>query len=544
MTDVTPTDVLPHADQAPPASEIDRLVPGGLPPEDLDPLADGILMAHQVRWVEDTSTLKLCEKGRRTGITWAEALDSTLTAAASMRADGLNVFYIPDAKEKGREFIDVCARFARHVAKELLSVEEFLFEDRQGDGSSRHITAWRVRFASGHQVTALSSRPAAIRGLQGRVIIDEAAFHQDVGQVIDACNALLIWGGQIRIISTHNGATNPFNQLVKDSRAGRYDYSVHRIPFDEAVAAGLYERVCLIKGETATPEGKTAWYRKIRRSYGPRVEAMREELDAIPREGDGVLLPLPLIEACQTPEYKVVRWYPPADGFVDWPAHLRRAHMENWLAEHVDPLLAALPADRSHAVALDFGMSVDRTCMPIGYTAQDLTRHVPLIIELARCPYDQQRQMALHVLHRVPRWGRMIADANGNGQALAQELRQEFGPERIEELHANDTWYREHGTPFQAAFQGRAMLIPADLDVRDDLSQFRVVAGVPKMPRSVRLMGSDGGKRHGDAGVALLYFHAASQAEHQEYLYIPVRPETVTRQMRLTSGLRARRGSY
>ena len=61
-------------------------------PADLDPLADGILMRHQAEWLEDDSLLKLAEKGRRTGITFAEALDDTLIAMAARSAGGSNVF--------------------------------------------------------------------------------------------------------------------------------------------------------------------------------------------------------------------------------------------------------------------------------------------------------------------------------------------------------------------------------------------------------------------------------------------------------------------
>ena len=92
------------------------LAPSQLP-SDHDPLADGILMAHQIAWLEDTSPLKLAEKGRRTGITYAEALDDTITAASSREAGGDNVFYIGDTKEKGLEFINYVAHFARIVSK-------------------------------------------------------------------------------------------------------------------------------------------------------------------------------------------------------------------------------------------------------------------------------------------------------------------------------------------------------------------------------------------------------------------------------------------
>ena len=68
------------------------------------------------------------------------------------------------------EFIGYVAHFAKIVAKELVDVEEFLFEDQLEDGTSKYISAYRVTFASGFRVEALSSRPENIRGLQGVVV--------------------------------------------------------------------------------------------------------------------------------------------------------------------------------------------------------------------------------------------------------------------------------------------------------------------------------------------------------------------------------------
>lgn len=508
--------------QTVPRSTIDDLVPGGLPPEDLDPLKDGILMAHQAAWVADHSELKIAEKGRRTGFTFAEATDSTLIAAAKKSAGGDHTWYIGDTKEKGLEFVMVCARLARSMAKELLSIQEFVFFDTLPDGSSRDINAYRIRFASGFQIAALSSRPAAIRGLQGRVVIDEAAFHENVRAVIDACNALLIWGGVIRIISTHNGSLNPFNELLKETREGKTDYKIHRATFDDAVANGLYERVCLIRGWTFSAEGKDNWYRRIRRSYGSRREAMREELDAVPSEGEGALLPLVWIENCSRAAYHVKRWEPPATStsgdFNDWPEATRRSEMQGWLEREVKPLIEAFPPNVTTALGEDFAMRQDRTAFAIGYTAQDLTRHVPLIVEFLRCPYDQQKQALFAIVTWLRRFSAAILDANGNGMVLAQEARMKFG-DRIIELMANDAWYREYTPKFRAAFEDRMIWIPADRDTRDDLRQFRVINGVGKIPRDVRTTGTDGGRRHADSAVALLNFYAATLADVVEIDY-------------------------
>ncbi len=174
-----------------PDSLPDALPRGSEIPDNLDPLAAGALMQHQIDWIADDSTLKVCEKGRRTGITFAEALDCTLIAAAKRSAGGQNIFYIPDSKPKGREFIRHCAHFARNVS-EMLTIEDGIYFDMREDGTTKAISSYIMRFASGFRIEALSSGPENIRGLQGTVVIDEAAFHRNVNEVIDAVGALLM----------------------------------------------------------------------------------------------------------------------------------------------------------------------------------------------------------------------------------------------------------------------------------------------------------------------------------------------------------------
>ncbi|QRY97390.1 hypothetical protein JT366_09305 [Sphingomonas paucimobilis] len=107
-------------------------------------------------------------------------------------------------------------------------------------------------------------------------MIDEAAFHKDVRAVLDAVNALLIWGGKIRIISTHNGVLNPFNELIREAKAGKVPYSLHFIPFSKAVENGLYKRVCLLRGKEWSQEAQDEWEAKIRGAYGVRTAQMRQ----------------------------------------------------------------------------------------------------------------------------------------------------------------------------------------------------------------------------------------------------------------------------
>lgn len=305
-----------------PAQLPDELPRGGEIPDDLDPLADGVLMAHQAEWIADDSVLKICAKGRRTGITFAEALDCTLIASAKRSAGGQNVFYIPDTKPKGREFIGYCAHFSKTVANEMLTIEDGIFFDIREDGTTNAISSYIIRFSSGFRIEALSSRPENIRGLQGTVVIDEAAFHRDVREVIDAVGVLLIWGGKIRIISSHNGVTNPFNELIREAQAGKNGFVIHTYTFGDAVVNGLFKRVCLIKGEEWTAEKESEWEAKIRSAYGTRTAKMRQELDAIPTEQEGAALTRVMIENCMEKGIPVIRWAC-KDEFKNEPDHVR-----------------------------------------------------------------------------------------------------------------------------------------------------------------------------------------------------------------------------
>lgn len=48
--------------------------------------ADQVLLPYQRRWIADTSQLKIAEKSRRTGLTWAEAAEAALSGSMSPEA--------------------------------------------------------------------------------------------------------------------------------------------------------------------------------------------------------------------------------------------------------------------------------------------------------------------------------------------------------------------------------------------------------------------------------------------------------------------------
>jgi phage FluMu gp28-like protein len=488
----------------------DEFTRGSEIPETLDPLTEGILMKHQADWLADKSDLKLAEKGRRTGITFAEALDDTLIAASSRAAGGDNIFYIGDTKDKGREFIGYVAHFARIVAKELLAIEEFIFEDVKADGSSQMISAFRVRFGSGFRIEALSSRPENIRGLQGIVVIDEAAYHKDVRGVLDAVNALLIWGGKIRVISTHNGVLSAFNELIREARAGKNPFSVHFIPFGDAVKNGLYKRVCLIKGKVWSQEAETEWEGKIRASYGPRTAQMQQELDAIPSDAEGAALTRVQIENIMQAGIPVLRLDKP-DTFKNANQDIRKADIRDWCEKHLRPVLEKLDPSLRHVFGEDFARSGDATAIMVFAVGRDLVRRCVLVVELHNIPFEQQRDILFYVVDRLPRLQAGALDAGGNGAYLAEVAAQRYGS-KIFEVKFSQEWYRLEMPPFIAAFGDGSIVLARDEDILRDHQALQFVGGYIKVPDGFTYKGANGLGRHGDTAIAsALAWYASRQ---------------------------------
>jgi phage FluMu gp28-like protein len=169
-------------------------------------MTEEVLLPYQKAWIEDTATVKVWEKSRRIGASYVEALASVLEAAKAKEAGGQSSYYLSYSKEMTQQFARDCAFWAKHIHAVGVELDEVVLNDADTD-----ITVYRVTFASGYQIWCLPSVARSLRSKQGRVIIDEAAFVDDLDELKKAAMALLMWGGCVRILSTHNGDDNPFN---------------------------------------------------------------------------------------------------------------------------------------------------------------------------------------------------------------------------------------------------------------------------------------------------------------------------------------------
>lgn len=467
-------------------------------------LSSAILLPYQQRWISDRSPVKVAEKSRQIGFSWCEAADCALTAAA---AGGMDCWIVSVNEDSAREFIGDVAFWARVYQLSAEKMQQMALRDE-----SKDILSFRINFASGFRVTALSSRPSNLRGKRGKVVIDEFGFHDNPGELMKAALALLMWGGQLSIFSTHNGVESEFNQLIGDIRAGKKPYSLHRVTFDDALADGLYKRIALKLGLPVTEEAQEQWKDDLLARYGSDAD---EELFCIPSRSGGIYFSRALVELRMSDRYSVLRLTLP-QSFTHQSEEYRGAFIEGWCQDNLRPILSSFDSSCRSFFGMDFGRSGDLSAIAPILEGQDLKRWCPFLLEIRNCPFEAQKQLLFYLvdgLERHTRFSGGAMDKTGNGAFLAEVAAQKYGTSQIQEIHMTQQWHMESWPRYKAALEDGDIVLPKDLDVLDDHRQVKVVNGIAKVPEGARYKGSDGGQRHGDAAIAFCLAWNASVSE-------------------------------
>lgn len=484
--------------------------------EIIDPTT--ILLDYQIELNASVSLfgLTVIEKSRRIGATWGLSVEAVLSSSLAKGEGGMDTLYMGTSMDMAREFIDACADWARAIMPAVIEQDEFIFKEQLKDGGEKDILAFRIKFASGHQIVALSSAARSLRGRQGLVIIDEAAFHDDLEEVLKAAMAMLVWGGKVVVISTHNGFENAYNQLINEIRRGARPGNVIRVDLDDALRGGLYKRICEVTGKEWSLDLQDEWRDNLVASYGEDAE---EELYCVPKDGAGSALSRALIEKNMTADAPVVRWQKNS-SYAEEPDHIREADCRDFCEKELAPLLSKLaPNLRSH-LGEDFARSGDLTVMVPFQVMPNLLRKSPFAVELRNIPFKQQEQILFYIIDRLPKFSGAMLDARGNGEYLAEVAMQRYGSGYIGQIMLSIKWYRENMPQYKAAFEDGMILLPLDEDIMADHRDLVFDKGVMKLPdTSSRRKGTDGQKRHGDAAIAGALGYAASLMDVVEYGY-------------------------
>src|SRR3990172_425167 len=472
---------------------------------------NNVLLSYQKKWLNDKSPVKVIRKSRQIGITWTSALKAVLTAS---RTHGKNVWYMGYNFEMTTQFISDCRFWI-----DVLNSSEYL-KDKIINNFKTDVLKTSIKFASGFLITALSSSAVGIRSKSGDyVIVDEADYNPDLQAVLVSAFALLIWGGEIEIISTHNwtidGEHSKFNQLIKSIEAGENDYSLHRVDIEDALRDGLYQRICLKQQNELKRNYKDNWTQEKQDAFDNLAwtqekeiawlaaqvarykEHASQELYCTPaKEGEGYFT-RQLIEGCMVKNIPVVN-FTCDKQFALKHENERTRITTAWCVDNL-AFITRLPQSQ-YFFGVDFGRSGDLSVFVFLELTKDLKRKSVCVVELRNVTFEQQKQILFYCCDKLNMLCGGAFDATGNGQWLAEVTQQKYGKNSIEAVHINNNWYLEAMPKYKASFENKMIILPFDRNIIDDHLLIKVLKGIPKIP-DVRTK-DEQGQRHGDSAVA------------------------------------------
>lgn len=342
-------------------------------------------MPYQAAWIKDRARLKICEKGRQLGMSYADSYDSVAKAAVK---NGRDVWVMSRDEVQAKQYILYAKRWAAVLKYAAQDLGEQMFEDAAG----KAIKVQVLSFASGANIYALSSNPDAIVGKTGHVKLDEFALHKAQRELYRVAKPVIQWGGTLSVISTHRGVGTVFHEIIQDikERGNRMGWSLHTLPIQTAVDQGLVEKINAATGENDTREG---WLAR-QRAECIDEEQWLQEYCCIPADESSAFISYELISRCEDD----AAWQP-----------------LDYLQDAKNPIY----------LGFDVARKGDLSVIDIEEKVGDVLweRHR---IEMRKVSYAEQRAR-LYELLRLPQVRRCCIDATGLGNQLAEEAKVSFG---------------------------------------------------------------------------------------------------------------------
>ena len=390
------------------------------------PASDGIFLPFQSAWIKDNSRLKLHEKSRQIGMSWAAAYAADeRTAAQGARFDQ----WVSSRDDlQARLFIEDCKMWAGIMNLAAKDLGEVVLDAKE------RITAYVIQFASGKRIHSMSSNPDAQAGKRGGRFLDEFALHTDPRKLWSIAYPGITWGGSMELISTHRGSHNFFNQLVREVResGNPKGISLHRTTLQDAVDQGfLHKLQQMLPADDERQAMDEAAYLQFVRSGCADEESYQQEYNCNPADDDVAFLEYGLISSC---EY--------AAGI-------------DWTKRQNGPLFAGI----------DIGRKKDLTVLWVFELLGDTlyTRHVETMQNMRKSEQEKIIWPWLALCNRA------CIDATGLGIGWADDAQDKFGEHAIEAVTFTQRSKEAMAYPVRGAFEDRTLRIPQSPKIRADL---------------------------------------------------------------------------
>lgn len=387
---------------------------------------DGIFLDYQSRWVTDRSRLKLMEKSRQIGISWATAYAVTeRTAAAKARH---NQWISSRDELQARLFIEDCKIWVDVLKLAADDLGEIIIDE------NKRISAHVLQFANGKRIHSMSSNPDAQAGKRGGRVLDEFALHPDPRKLWTIAYPGLTWGGNLEVISTHRGSYNFFNQLIREVKenGNPKKISLHRVTLADALAQGFLWKLqqALPADDEQQAMDETQYFDYIKSGCADE-ESFQQEYMCRPADDDVAFL-----------EYDLI-----ASG--EYPANF------DWEKTEGGRLYAGV----------DIGRKRDLTVIWVLERLGDVlyTRQVETMQNMTKG--DQEKIL----WPWMAKMDRTCIDATGLGIGWVDDAQKKFSEYRVEGVTFTQHIKESLAYPVRGAFEDRKIRIPYDRHIRADL---------------------------------------------------------------------------
>lgn len=417
-----------------------------------------IFLPSQSRWITDHSRLKLMEKARQIGISWATAYAADeRTGKAGAKWDQ----WISSRDDlQARLFIEDCKRFAAVLDIVATDMGEQVIDQ------DKKISAYVLHFANGRRIHSMSSNPDAQAGKRGGRVLDEFALHPDPRKLWSIAYPGITWGGSLEVISTHRGSANFFNQLIREIKENGNPKKIshHKITLQNALDEGfLYKLQQTLPADHEVQDMDEALYFDFIRAGCADDESFQQEYMCQPADDNAAFLEYDLIASCE------------------YPAG------EDWEYSY-DQLVAA--HGRLYA-GIDIGRTRDLTVMWIYELLGDVL-YTRKIIELKNMKKPDQEAVLWPLIALMQR---TCIDNTGLGIGWVDDAQRKFGEYRVEGVTFTTFTKESMAYPVRGKMEDKKVRIPYKPEIRADL---RAVTKVTTAAGNIRFTAERSKNGHAD----------------------------------------------
>ena len=439
------------------------------------PQENTLLLGYQKRWVLDQSRIKIMEKSRQIGISWASAY--ALVRRKALAGARYDAWVSSRDEIQARLFLEDCKHFAGTLDTACRDLGVDLISDAK---------TYVLEFASGVKINSMSSSPDAQAGKRGDRLLDEFALHKDPRKLYAIAYPGITWGGQLEMVSTHRGSHNFFNELITEVRekGNPKKISLHRVTLEDALKDGFLHRLqSKLAADDERQEMDEGDYFNFIKGGCADEESFLQEYMCVPADDASAFLSYEMIAAC---EYERA------------PDRISDASDFSDLAEC-----------KELYIGVDVGRKKDLTA--IWANACEGGRHLCRRLIVLRGLTFSAQEDVLYRLLALPNVRRCCIDATGLGMQLAERAQERFGRYRVEGVQFSGPVKEELAYPVKSAFEDLNVRIPFDRNLQSDL---RAIKKETTASGNIRFSADRSENGHADRFWALaLAIHARGRSD-------------------------------